>query len=234
MIMIKRSIKDMPIDDRPRERLKSIGVEHLSAIELLAIIIKTGTRKKTVLELAQEIVTETGGLDQLINYSVEQLQEFSGIGQAKAMQIMAGIELGKRGQQEMLAKKDRKLSISNPEDCFYALAHRMKYLEQEHFVVLYLDTKQRVIKEETIFIGTIDYANIHPREIFKGAVKHLASSIICAHNHPSGDLTPSRADLLVTKQLVEAGIMMGIPVIDHLIIGGDEYVSLRSLGHIEG
>jgi len=226
-------IKDLPPEEKPRERMLAYGVEALSNIELLAIMMRTGARNISVLTIGKMILKETKGLEGLSEISVEELKRIPGVGVAKAMQICAGVELGKRVLKTITHSDDIGQSYQAPEDCFKYLHAGMKFLTQEHFVVLFLDARYRLIKKETVFIGTMDAAAIHPREIFRAAVKNLAAYIICVHNHPSMDVTPSSADILVTKQLARAGELMSIPLLDHIIVGGDDYCSMKTLGYLK-
>ena len=225
-------IQDLPVKDRPRERFLEYGPKSLSNLELLAIILRTGSRKQSALTLSSAILKKIGGIENLNTVSVNELMEIPGIGSSKAVQVLAGIELGKRVVQSSLDDRSERPVLINPADSFKLLGLSMKHLKQEHFVVLFLDLKQKLICKETVFIGSLDATFVHPREIYGKALKYLATSILCLHNHPSGDLTPSPSDLLVTKQLAEAGEMMNIPLLDHVIIGGDDYVSLKALGHM--
>jgi len=226
-------IRDLPPEEKPRERMVAYGVEALSNVELLAIMMRTGARNISVLTIAKMILKQTNGLEKLSDISVAELKEIPGVGSAKAMQICAGIELGKRVLKTMLYTDNVGKPYKTPEDCFRHLHAGMKFLTQEHFVVLFLDAKHRLIRKETVFIGTINATAIHPREIFRSAVKNLAAFIICVHNHPSMDVTPSPADILVTKQLVRAGELMSIPLLDHVIIGGNDYCSMKTLGYLK-
>lgn len=225
-------IKELPKEERPRERLVAHGAETLSNTELLAIILKTGTRKQSALSMARSILKQTEGLQHLNEISVHELTEFEGIGTGKASQVMASIELGKRVSQSLTLRECNLQTIKTPKDCFALLGHEMKYLEQEHFVVLSLDVKKKLIAKDTVFIGALDASLVHPREVFRTAVRRMASSIICAHNHPSGDAEPSLSDIMMTKQLIEASMMMDIPISDHVIIGGNNYSSLKAYGHM--
>ena len=225
-------IKDLPTEERPRERFLEYGAKSLSNAELLAIILRTGSRHKSALTLSQMILKKTLGLQNFNDISVNELVTVPGIGISKAVQILASIELGKRVMQSTLTNRSENQIVSNPSDSFKLLGIYMKHLKQENFVVLFLDVKQKLICKETIFIGSLDMTVVHPREIFRRAIKHLATAIVCVHNHPSGDLTPSPADLMFTKQLAEAGEMMNIPLLDHIIIAGDYYISLKALGHM--
>jgi len=225
-------IKDLPVEERPRERLIKYGVNALSNAELLAIILRTGAKHQSVLNLAKSILKQTDGLKDLNDISVNELTEITGVGPSKAVQIRASIELGKRVSQSLVLREGEVQTVVTPEDCFNLLGNEMKSLKQEHFVVLSLDVKQKLIAKDTIFIGAVDASIVHPREVFRMAVKRMAATIICVHNHPSGDVEPSLPDVMMTKQLMEASIVMGIPLLDHVIIGGNDYSSLRAHGHM--
>ena len=230
--MQKILIKDLPIEERPRERLIGFGASSLSNAELLAILLRTGTKQQSVLNLAKSVLKKTDGVKHLNEISINELTEITGIGPSKAVQIIASIELGKRVSQSLVLEKNEIQTVKTPEDCFNLLGNEMKYLKQEHFVVLSLDVKQKLIAKDTVFIGALDASLVHPREVFRMAVKRMAASIICVHNHPSGDVEPSLPDVMMTKQLMEASIMMDIPLQDHVIIGGNDYSSLRAHGHM--
>ncbi|MCL1991224.1 MAG: DNA repair protein RadC [Defluviitaleaceae bacterium] len=225
-------IKELPVEERPRERLMAYGAHALSNAELLAIVLRTGTKKQSVLNLAKSILIKTEGIKYLNETSINELIEVPGIGTSKAVQIMASIELGKRVSQSLVAKQNKIQTVITPEDCFNLLGNEMKYLKQEHFVVLSLNVKQQLIAKDIVFIGALNMSLVHPREVFRTAVKRMADSIICVHNHPSGDVTPSLPDIMMTKQLVEASLMMDIPLLDHVIIGGNDYSSLKAYGHM--
>lgn len=177
-------IRDIPAAERPRERLLAEGAPYLSNVELLAIVLRTGAKKQSVIHLAQAVLKQTEGLKQLNEITVEELREIPGIGESKAVQILASIELGKRIAKSGYMKTAQ---ISSPEDCFEYLSVKMKHLTQEHFVVVFLDTKNNLLGEKTIFIGSLNSAIVHPREIFKEAIKRSSAAIICSHNHPSGE-----------------------------------------------
>ena len=225
-------IKDLPAEERPRERLMTYGASALSNAELLAILLRTGTKQQSVLNLAKAVLKEIGDLKHLNETSINELTEISGIGPSKAVQIMASIELGKRVSQSLVLDESNVQAVKTPKDCFILLGNELKYLKQEHFIVLSLDVKQKLIAKDTVFIGALDATLVHPREVFRVAVKRMAASIICVHNHPSGDVEPSLQDIMMTRQLVEASVMMGIPLSDHVIIGGNDYSSLRAYGHM--
>lgn len=222
-------IRDVHWEDRPRERLLNYGPESLSNPELLAILLRTGTKSESVLHLANRLLNQFEGLYGLKDASIEELTSIRGIGKAKAVQIIAAIELGRRINN--LQFQDRYV-IKSPEDGANYVMNDMRFLSQEHFVVAYLNTKNQVIHRQTIFIGSLNASIVHPREIFKEAFRRSAASIICFHNHPSGDPQPSREDIEVTKRLVECGKLLGIEVLDHLIIGDKKYVSMKEKGYM--
>lgn len=222
-------IRDLPLEERPRERLLLEGATYLSNVELLAILLRTGTKQQSALGLAQLILQQTQGLKLLNEITLEELVSIHGIGESKAIQILATIELGKRIAK---AKNIKQNSILSPSDCVSYLSAEMKHLTQEHFVVLFLDTKNYIIGKKTIFIGSLNKAIVHPREVFKEAIKRSSASVICAHNHPSGDPTPSSQDIQLTHRLYEAGELLGIKLLDHLIIGDDQFISLKEKGYL--
>ncbi|WP_303049494.1 DNA repair protein RadC [Bacillus sp. Marseille-Q1617] len=225
----KLMIRDYPQDERPRERLIQSGAASLSNQELLAILLRTGTRSESVLQLSNRLLTSFDGLNLLKDASLEEITKTKGIGLAKAVQIMAAVELGRRIGN--LAFDDR-YSIRSPEDGANYVMNDMRFLAQEHFVCLYLNTKNQVLHKQTIFIGSLNASIVHPREVFKEAFRRSAASIICIHNHPSGDPTPSREDIEVTKRLVECGRIIGIDILDHLIIGEKKFISLKEKGYL--
>jgi len=198
--------------------LAALGPSALSDAELLAIILKTGNKGENAIDMSNRLFSRHG-LGKLSGCSLAELQEINGIGNAKACQIMALFELGRRQSRANVLSKP----LNSPKDVFDYLSPRMSHLEQEHFVVLLLDSKNRVKKEETVFIGTLNSSSVHPREIFKSAIKESANAIIVAHNHPSGDPTPSEDDRRTTKKLMEIGKMMGVNLVDHIIIGKEQY-----------
>jgi DNA repair protein RadC len=222
-------IRDFPQDERPRERFVQNGPESLSNHELIAILLRTGTKDESVLQLSNRLLTNFEGLRLLKSASLEEMTEIKGIGQAKAIQILAAVEIGRRIAN--LNYTDRYV-IRSPEDGANYVMNDMRFLSQEHFVCLYLNTKNQVLHKQTIFIGSLNASIVHPREVFREALKRSAASIICLHNHPSGDPAPSREDIEVTKRLVECGKMIGIDVLDHLIIGENKFVSLKEKGYL--
>ncbi|WP_306471880.1 DNA repair protein RadC [Bacillus sp. AFS015802] len=222
-------IRDFPQDERPRERLIQCGAASLSNQELLAILLRTGTKSESVLQLSNRLLNQFDGLNLLKDASLEEITKTKGIGLAKAVQIMAAVEFGRRISN--LAFDDR-YSIRSPEDGANYVMNDMRFLAQEHFVCLYLNTKNQVLHKQTIFIGSLNASIVHPREVFKEAFRRSAASIICIHNHPSGDPTPSREDIEVTKRLVECGRIIGIDILDHLIIGEKKFISLKEKGYL--
>ncbi|MDX9692288.1 MAG: DNA repair protein RadC [Acholeplasmataceae bacterium] len=217
-------VKEMPKEERPRERLMHHGVQALSNDELLAILLRTGRKDLSVIELSKSVLYHLDALSDLKNIKVEELMLVNGIKEAKACTLIAAIELGRRLSQ---SKQKVKSKIESPSDVYFLLAHELSHLSQEHFICIYLNTKSEVIKSETLFIGTLNQTLIHPREIFRQAVKLSASAIIFVHNHPTGDSNPSKADVLATEQLKEASRVMGIDVVDHIIIGHFEFYSMK-------
>jgi DNA repair protein RadC len=222
-------IHDFPEEDRPRERLIHDGPGSLANHELLAILLRTGSKKESVLQLSNRLLNHFEGLRFLKEASAAELTSISGIGEAKAVQILAALELGRRINR--LTYEDRYV-IKSPQDGANYVMEEMRFLSQEHFVCLYLNTKNQVLHKQTVFIGSLNASIVHPREVYKEALKRSAASIICIHNHPSGDPTPSREDIEVTKRLTECGKMLGIELLDHLIIGEQKYVSLKEKGYL--
>ncbi|HAX03306.1 MAG: hypothetical protein A2Y45_00905 [Tenericutes bacterium GWC2_34_14] len=217
-------IKEMPKEERPRERLISKGPDVLSNEELLAILLRTGEKDLSVMDLSKHVLYHLTSLEDLKRMSVFELMNVRGIKEAKACAVIAAIELGKRLSQ---TKRETKIMIKSAYDVYHHLSNQISHLMQEHFITLYLNTKSEILTQETIFIGTINQTLIHPREIFKTAIKLSSSSVLFVHNHPTGDASPSKADLLATDRLMEASDVMGIDIIDHIIIGKGEFYSIK-------
>lgn len=221
------SIKQIPIDERPRERLLRYGAESISSAELIAILLGTGMKGKPVLELANELLTHFGSLRELATATLEELLQVKGLGQAKSIQLKASFSLGMRMSLEERPLRSR---MDNPLYVYNLLKRELVQEKREHFIGLFIDTKGFLISREVIAIGTLNEALIHPREVFYPAIRHKAASLIVAHNHPSGDPSPSKQDLLLTEKLIASGRMIGIPLIDHIIIAENGYLSLRQHG----
>ena len=216
-------IKEIPINDRPMERLIEYGSESLSDEELFAIVLKTGTKGKSAKELSSLLLSKIGGLKKLNDINFEYLNKFKGIGKSKACIILSVIELSKRLNREVDTIKNIKLNNSEIVYKFYK--DKIGDKKQEYFYCIYLDNQKKVIEEKLLFIGTINYSVVHPREIFKEAYLLGASAIICIHNHPGNNPLPSKQDLEVTNNLVNIGNLLGIKVVDHIIICKDKYYS---------
>ena len=217
-------IREMPKRSRHRERLLEVGPKNLLDEELIAILLHTGTKDQSVVDLSKHVLYHLESMDDLKKISVEELLSIKGIKLAKASTLVAAIELGRRLATHKNHDKKRILSTY---DVYHLLYQEIKDYDQEHFICLYLNTRSELIKKETIFIGTINQTLIHPREIFSQAVKLLAHAVIFVHNHPTGDSTPSKADLLSTDSLMKSAELMGIHLIDHIIIGYDEFFSIK-------
>lgn len=215
-------IKDISKENRPRERLEKNGVHVLSDAELLAIIFKTGNKEENAIVMSDRLITKYG-LGKLNELSLKELQEIKGIGPAKSMQIKALFEFNKR---HSLAKRDGE-PIKSARDVFEYASQRLITNQQENFMILLLDSKNRIVKDEVISIGTLNASIIHPREVFKSAIRENANSIILVHNHPSGDPEPSAEDEQITEKLFEAGELLNIKVLDHVIVGKDKFWSFK-------
>lgn len=221
-------IRQMPASERPREKMLCQGRESLSNGELIAILIRTGTKEKAAIRLADEIISlDNRGIGYLQECSLEELSIINGIGVAKACQIMAAVELGNR--IATLPREERKI-IKCTKDVVNMFMETMRYHKKEHFNVLMLDAKGHLMAKENVAIGDIASSIVHPRETFRSAIKRSAYSIILVHNHPSGDPTPSHEDIMVTERLCKAGELVGICVLDHIIIGDGLYISLKEIG----
>jgi DNA repair protein RadC len=221
------TIKEMPTGERPRERLRHYGPAALSNAELLAIILRTGVKGQNVINLATRLLVDYGGLGGLSRASFGELCEFHGLGPAKAAQLKAALELGRRLLVE--APEDRP-QIGTPADAANLLMLEMGLLEQEQMRVLLLDTKNRLLAAPTVYQGSLNTSLIRIGELFREAIKQNCAAIIVVHNHPSGDPTPSPEDVGVTRQIVQAGKLLDIELLDHLIIGRNRYVSLKERG----
>jgi DNA repair protein RadC len=220
-------IKEMPLNDRPRERLQYYGASTLQNAELLAITLRTGSHKDSALSLAQKLINRFGGLPGLARASVAELCTVDGIGLAKAAEVQASLELGKR---LVVTDSDARPRISSPADAANILMGSMSQLSQEEMHVLLLDTRNRVQRVRVVYRGNVNASMIRISELFTDAVKDNAPSIILAHNHPSGDTSPSADDIQVTRDAVKAGNLLDIQVLDHLIIGAQSFLSMKERG----
>lgn len=225
--MVQYSIQCLPAEDRPRERLLRFGPDCLSLIELIAVILGSGTKAMPVLQLAQELVAHFGGLQQLTEATLAELLEIKGIGLAKAVQLKAALNLGSRASRQLIKSKYR---IEHPSHAYQLIKDELENESREIFVVILQDTKGFLICHEVVSIGSLSQTLVHPREVFYPAIRHKAASLLVAHNHPSGDPTPSSQDLELTRLLLDASRLIGIPLQDHLIIGKQTYLSLRQNG----
>ncbi len=214
-------IKEMVPEYRPRERLMTKGVQVLSDAELLAIILQKGTKRENVVDMSHKILFRYS-LDKLQLCTLAELSEIEGIGLAKACQILATFELGRRLKSRVNHKR-----ISQPREVFEYMSPKMSHLDKEHLYLLHLDSKNNIMKEELISVGTLNSSLIHPREVFKAAIRESANAVILVHNHPSGDPTPSDEDREVTERIMEAGELLKIKVLDHVIIGKGEFSSFH-------
>lgn len=223
------TVRDLPKQERPRERLQKFGPEALSAQELLALVIGRGISKKSVMSIAQELLAKFGNIKAIGQATIEELSQIKGIGLAKAAQIKACFELGKR---EDLEPEPRDFDIKNPESVVKAIRSSIKDKAKEHFKLILLNPRNKIIGISTISIGTLNASLVHPREVFKDAIVHSAASVVLAHNHPSGDPEPSEDDINITKKLVDSGKLLGIEVLDHIVIGKDNFCSFKERGLI--
>ncbi|WMM23559.1 DNA repair protein RadC [Tissierella sp. MB52-C2] len=221
----KYTIKELPMTERPREKLYSHGPSALSNEELLAIIIRTGNKKDSAIDLARKILSrDNRGLVYLRDTTLQELMETKGVGECKAAQILAAIELGKRLNYKEALNKVR---INEPSTIANLYMDEMRYLQKEHFRIVLLDTKNQIIVTEEISVGTLNASIVHPRDVFKAAIKRNSNAMILIHNHPSGDPTPSNEDMNITNRLIDAGNLIGIKVLDHIIIGDNRYISFK-------
>jgi DNA repair protein RadC len=213
-------IKDIPKEDRPRERLIKLGVDSLSNEELIAILFNTGNKEKSAKSLALDLLSNINNIQDLNKINLNILTSIKGVGLKKAATLIAAVELGRRVNSRIDISKEKFTSPKLVYDYYYSRFHN---LNQEHFYIIYLDVKKKIISDKLLYIGTLNSSVVHPREIFKEAYLLSAAFIICVHNHPSGDSNPSQEDLDVTKKIIEVGNLLGIKLIDHIIIGTNYY-----------
>jgi len=217
-------VKQWPESERPREQLMKYGVKSLSNAELIALIIRSGTKETSALSLAEEILTQEQGISSLGNMEPEEYCRIRGIGVATACTLTAAVELGKR---IAAAPKQERVSVDNPQVVSDLFMEQMRMLEKELFQVVHLNTKNEITSIENVSVGDLNSSSAAPREVFHNAIRRSSSAVILVHNHPSGDPEPSHADILLTNRLVEAGKLLGIRVLDHIIIGDGVFVSFQ-------
>ncbi len=224
-------IKDLPSMERPRELLLKNGAEVLSNSQLLAILIGAGTAQRSAVNLAESIISmDNRGILFLNDCTPEELYTVNGIGPAKAAVLLAAVELGRRLNK---TSSSEPVDASSPDRIADIFMSRMRYLTKEHFAVLMLNAKNQVIAEDEVSVGSLTSSPANPREVFSGALRRSAASVILVHNHPSGNPSPSREDVLITERLSKAGQILGIAVLDHIIIGNGTYISLREIGKMD-
>lgn len=229
--MKNNSICNWPHDERPRERLLRFGSEAMSDVQLLAIILSTGGRNKSAVGLARELVMHFGSLNEIEAAAPAEFVDIKGIGSAKIAQVKAALELGRRSMQGQ-ADKGKPSYFRNSREVFDHYRPVFYGLKKERFLCALLDAKNRVFKDIIVSEGTLTSSLVHPREVFREAIKEAAASVMFIHNHPSGDVTPSRDDIKITKRLVDTGLVVGIQVLDHIVISDGEYLSLMDKGYM--
>ncbi|WP_277489422.1 MULTISPECIES: DNA repair protein RadC [unclassified Breznakia] len=220
----------MSSKERPREKAVINGIESLSNRELLAIILRCGYKGTSVLQMAEMVLNEAGGLLNLYSMNYEELIKIKGISSSKALEILSAFEISKRVSFENLTDR---IQINSPKNLSQYLNQKIGFKKQENFHVLFLNTKNQIICEKTLFIGTLNVSVVHPREIFKEAIQKNAASIIVSHNHPSSNCNPSEQDIVFTKSLVTAGDIIGISVIDHIVVSHNNYFSFKEKNLID-
>ena len=228
-------ITDLPLSERPREKLHALGAERLDTAELIAILLRTGTGGRSAIEIGRDLLAQFQTIERLAAASVEELSAVKGIGLAKAVQLKAAFALASR----LPATREARPMLRTPRDVADRLREEMQHFEVEEFHVLLLDTKNRLIRDVKVSKGTLNASLVHPREVFREAIRAGAASVILVHNHPSGDPTPSSDDLRITRELVEAGRVLKIEVLDHIIVGKrdsgrtEDFVSVKEIGLIQ-
>lgn len=217
-------VKELSLTERPREKALQYGLDQLSNRELLALILRSGTKGYNALEIADQVLALRSTLGEVSVLNQQELITIPGINKIKAIEVLATFELGRRVTRDQILHK---VCIEEPQDIVDWLNQEIGFQQQEHFMVLFLNQKNQLMSFKTMFIGTLTQANVHPREIYKEAMQQGCAKIICVHNHPSGDPTPSKADIDLTKVIVETGKMIAIPMMDHIIVAGNNYISFR-------
>jgi DNA repair protein RadC len=225
------TVHDLPRQERPRERLQKLGSGALSAQELLALVLGRGVSGKSVMSIAQELIAKFGSVKGVSEATIEELVYIKGIGTAKAAQLKASFELGKRQELEKESPYEA-YDITDPQTVVKAIRSSIKDKAKEHFKLVILSTRNKIITITNVSTGTLSASLVHPREVFRDAIRHSASSVVLVHNHPSGDPDPSEEDLRITRRLVDAGKIIGIDVLDHIIIGKDRFTSFKEKGLI--
>ena len=220
-------MKELPADERPREKMKERGAQALGNSELLAILLRTGNFQESALRIAENLLDRQGGLAGFGNATLEEFEQVKGVGEAKAITVMAAIELGRR--VTTLAPVERPI-IRTPDDVAALLMPRFRYETKESFIAILLSTKNHVLKTPVISVGSLNASIVHPRELFREAINASAAAVILAHNHPSGDPSPSPEDVSLTRKLVDAGKLLDIPVLDHIVLGDGKYISFKEKG----
>ncbi len=231
----KFSVKDMPVNERPREKLLTKGTRAMNDYELLAILLRTGTSEEPVLELSQNLIRKYGSLENLFDASLQDLKKHKGIGLAKAAELVSCITLAKRYSKERVNNENLRLSrqsITDPEIAANFIRDQIEDFSKEHFFVLNLDVRNRIIDADLISRGTLTASLVHPRETFESAIRKHSASIIVSHNHPSGDVSPSEEDIRISRRLKDAGKILGIELLDHIIITTNKFCSLKDKGLI--
>ena len=225
-----KTIKEIPVNDRPREKMAAKGANALTDAELLAILLRTGTAEKSAIDIASELTADGGLYKRLAGIThLTELTNIKGLGQAKAATVLAALEIGRRIAS---ARPVDKIHFSSPQDGAVYLMPRLRYAAKEQFLVILLNNKNRVLGMELVSEGSLSSSVVHPREVFKPAILQHAACVVLAHNHPSGDPQPSAQDKEITKMLAHAGAVLDVPVLDHLIIGDGTYYSFREEGAI--
>ncbi|WP_295645305.1 DNA repair protein RadC [uncultured Holdemanella sp.] len=222
-------VKEMEVEQRPREKALRYGLESLSDLELVALILQSGNKNRSVFEIASDVLKESEGLSKLMQMHVNTLMQIQGIREVKALQLLASVELSKR----VIKSKVYHAPILKPEDVIEWFEFEYGVLQQECFIALYLDTKSKLIAHRVLFKGTLNESTVHPREVFKEAFLQNANSVLIAHNHPSGDCTPSQADFEVTYKMVHVAITMGVHLVDHIIVGQNQYYSFKEHKYLD-
>lgn len=222
-------VKEMEVEQRPREKALRYGLESLSDLELVALILQSGNKNRSVFEIASDVLKECEGLSKLMTMHVNTLMQIQGIREVKALQLLASVELSKR----VIKSKVYHAPILKPEDVIEWFKFEYGTMSQECFIALYLDTKSKLISHRVLFKGTLNESVVHPREVFKEAFLQNANSVLIAHNHPSGDCTPSKADFEVTYKMVHVAMTMGVCLVDHIIVCKNQYYSFKEHKYLD-